>query len=274
MNNLRRLYYYFGRNEKWGYPAIPMQSALVVGRVGSGKSTLLNSILVKLIQECNPSMLDIRIHGFKGGDSSIWSDLIPEGRRIPHVSQIEKYSVRHHYSDTADVSDYRHDFKEFVKELNNLADVVTERVNKCEENRVSDYTEIMSNGECKDKTILLIIDEFQVITEDRLYSDWFNETVCYINGWSNISGVYIMLSSQNFSGLYDSTIESFKLRAALPVEEDTSNLLLGNNCAAMEKEKYGIVWVKNSNDFPVRLFVPFYPVTWLRKFIGYSSVRV
>lgn len=40
----------------------------------------------------------------------------------------------------------------------------------------------------------------------------------------------------------------------------------------MDEARYGVVWVKNGKDYPTRLYVPFYPDTWIRKFVGYYSI--
>jgi hypothetical protein len=58
-----------------------------------------------------------------------------------------------------------------------------------------------------------------------------------------------------------------------PIDEETSNLFIGNNAAAMDSAQSGVVWVKVNKSYPNRLYVPFYPDTWLRKFVGYYSVR-
>lgn len=84
----------------------------------------------------------------------------------------------------------------------------------------------------------------------------------------------MLVSQGGVRGLEGLDINSFNIRACLPTDEETSNTLLGNNCAARENDRYGMVWVKDSANLPIRLYVPFYPDTWIRKFIGYSSVRI
>ncbi len=275
MNNLRKLYYYFGRDEKYNYIATPMQSALIVGRCGSGKSVLLKSLLVKLIQECSPAMLDIRLHGVKGVETAMWSELIPEGRRIPHISQIVNYAVGYNLSDPVKDAQFQHDTGVLMAELRDLVQTVKDRETVCREMGLQDYSSVMSDGDSDEKCILLIIDDYELMSEDFEVGEQFDEAVSFIASRSSVSCVYVMLLGNRLSeGLKkDSAMYSFRIRAAVPTDEDTSNLMLGNNCAAKEYEKYGVVWVKDFNNYPIRLYVPFYPDTWIRKFIGYSSVR-
>ncbi len=275
MNNLRKLYYYFGRDEKCNYIATPMQSALVIGRCGGGKSVLMNSLLVKLIQECSPNMLDIRLHGLKGIETVFWSNLIPEGRRIPHVSEIINYAIGYDFEDLVTDNKFQHNTDMLMTELSDLIHIVKDRVAICEEMGIQDYSSVMSNGDSNEKSILLIIDDYEIASDDLEVGEQFNEAVSYIASKSNISCVYVLLFGNRLTkGLKNnSRLLSFRVRAAVPTDEETSNLILGNNCASMENERYGVVWVKDSNNYPIRLYVPFYPDTWIRKFVGYSSVR-
>ena len=257
MNKSRELYYYFGRNAKHDYVAFKMRNCIVAGRTGAGKSVFLNNVLIRLIQECHPNDIEIYYHDCKGVEARIWTDSIPMNKVIPQLKQIKLYGWEEtEYSSLTDT------IIEFKKELD-------DRARMCEQLGVSDYTDI---PELKAK--LLIIDEYQAYVEATGIGSFFDESIKEINEKSCMTGMYIMLLSQsNHNCLSDNTVLSFPIRIVTPCSDEVSNLFVGSNVAAMADERYGVVWVKGRKEYPEKLYVPFYPDTWIRKFIGYYSVR-
>ena len=81
-----------------------------------------------------------------------------------------------------------------------------------------------------------------------------------------------MLCSQGTRPISDGLVKEFPIRIVTPCDEKLSNLFIGNNAAYMDEARHGVVWVKNGKDYPTRLYVPFYPDTWIRKFVGYYSI--
>jgi hypothetical protein len=262
MNKLREQYYYFGRDEEHCYLATPMLSCIVAGRCGAGKTTFLNSLLVRLIQETNPDELSIYYNDFTGEDSHIWSDNIPDNKFIPQLKEVRRFGSM----------DGVESFEKFGQSLNNLLDIIATRRTDCIREGVENYRDIAKDygGE----EILYIINEYQVYSEFTGNKEWFDTTIGRILSVCDAMGVHLLLLSQsNKNALSDKTILKFPIRIVTPISEDVSNLFIGCNLASMCKEKYGIIWIKNGKYNPYKLYVPFYPDTWIRKFIGYYSIR-
>lgn len=260
MNKSRNLYYYFGRNEKHDYIATPMDSCIIAGRTGAGKSTFIDSLLVRLIQETNPKDITIQYHDCKGFESKLWTDSIPDGKCIPQLYRVTQYDN----SVTGDKN-----FKHLTVSLSSLYQEVQRRLDVCREQDAEQYLNLdtMSNS------ILFIIDEYQYYVEEECKNDgWFEHVVRYIVENSKKTGVYIMLCSQGTRPISDGLVKEFPIRIVTPCDEKLSNLFIGNNAAYMDEARYGVVWVKNGKDYPTRLYVPFYPDTWIRKFVGYYSI--
>lgn len=261
MNKTRSLYCYFGRNEKHDYIATPMDSCIVAGRCGAGKSTFLNSMLVRLIQETNPNDISIHYHDCKSCESYIWKESIPNGKCIPQFYCIEEY----YDSDNGFQS-----FSKLTVSLSSLYQEVQRRLEVCKEQDVEQYLSLDSIG----NSILFIIDEYQVYVEKECKNDgWLEHIVRFVIENSRKTGVYLMLCSQGVHPISEELVKEFPIKVVTPCSEELSNLFIGNNAAYMDEAKYGVVWIKNGKDYPTRLYVPFYPDTWIRKFVGYYSMR-
>ena len=258
MEQTRELYYYFGRNEAHDYVATPIDNVLIAGRIGTGKSVFLQSMLIRLIQECNPNEIKIYINDCKGTELQMWSTP-PVGRAVPHIAGMNLYS------DTEEETCNR-----FLENFHMLWKEAAYRQQECMNRGFAKYSDIVSEGA---HTIVCIIDEYQVFFEK--YKEELNRQLSDIITWSNLTGVYVVMSSQSPSNaLNQEVVDKFKIGICMPnVSEKTSNSVLRNNCASMDKAKYGSVWMRYNNRMPVKLYVPFYPDTWILKFIGYSSVR-
>ena len=260
MNKSRNLYYYFGRNEKHDYVATPMDSCIIAGKCGAGKTTFLNSLLVRLIQETNPNDISIHYHDCKGIESKLWSDNIPDGKCIPQFYCIEQYNG---YGNKG------RNFAHLTVMLSNLYQEVQRRLEVCKEQGVEQYLSLDSIG----NSILFIIDEYQLYVQEECKNDgWFEHVVRFITENSIKTGVYLMLCSQYDCSVSEELVKEFPIKIVTPCSEEISNLFIGNNAAYMDVAKYGVVWVRNGSDYPTRLYVPFYPDTWIRKFIGYYSI--
>jgi hypothetical protein len=266
MKRTRDLYYYFGRNEKYDYVATCMQSAVVAGRCGAGKSTFLNSLLVRVIQETNPRELDICWHDFAFGDAAIWVNSIPDRKNIPQFKEIHQYVA-------GDGTSIKELYSEFENSLMALKSLVYNRARECVRAHVDCYDDVYDKKSGV-KDVIFIINEYQRFCDTPAKMKWFNDSISKILDHADDVGVHLLLLSQsNRDALSGETILKFPIRIVTPIDEETSNLFIGNNAAAMDSAQSGVVWVKVNKSYPNRLYVPFYPDTWLRKFVGYYSVR-
>ena len=251
MNKQRRdLFYYLGRNEKHDYPATPLSNMIVAGHAGAGMGTFIDSMLLKLIQECNPNELKISILDCNGSSYNFWRDNIPEGRKLLHLESIETPS---------DAEACNVKIMEYLKQAKELVDK-------------------RKSGELENNcSKVILIEEYKCIAEMRIDVRLeFNELLGYLLENSEEQGIYIIFASISYASMLDSHyIAKFTTRVGTPLRcnDELSNVMLGNNCAAMEEVTHGIVWVKYGNRFPERLYVPFYPNTLLKKHIRTHSVR-
>lgn len=245
----RRLYYYFGRNSDYDYVATKMASAVLTGDTCSGKTTFIESMLVRLIQESNPRDIDIYLYDCKGTSFQGWLTGVPDGKVFPHIRDIVCSGVNGDASDAA------------VKTLKKLCA------------NIQQY--LKGNLQPPKSKSLCIIDEFTVICAcSKLRKDFF-DCITYILENGDEFGVYVLVASQFETDFANERfINRFPIRICTPTSSDelASDLLLGNNCAAKEENPHGVVWVKTGARYPVRLYVPFYPRTWIKKFVRVFSV--
>lgn len=255
----RELYYYFGRNDAHDYVATPVGNAVIAGVTGAGKSTLLQSVLIRFIQECHPNDVKILIDDCKGLDLRIWSEL-PEGKVIPQIDSVILYN-----------GSSEGNCKQFLDRFNSIYEEAKCRYQACANNRLSHYSDI--EDVTSYKTIIYIVDEYQVFFEK--FYDELNEKLSYILKTSYLTGIYVMLSSQSYkNAISRDLLVNFNIGICTPrVPEEVSNIILGNNCASMDGDRHGSIFIRCGNKMPIKLYVPFYPDTWIRKFIGYYSVR-
>jgi hypothetical protein len=164
-------------------------------------------------------------------------------------------------------------FSEFETSLTDLYNLVLRRIVECEDANIQSYNDLddKKNGT---KDVIFIVNEYQKFCNTHQRMLWFDEMINKILERADDVGVHLFLLSQsNKNALSDKTVKKFPIRIVTPIDEMTSNLFIGNNAAAMDSEVAGVIWVKTAKYYPSRLYVPFYPDTWIRKFIGYYSVR-
>ena len=258
MNKTRELYYYFGRNEKHDYIAMSMDSCIVTGNIGRGRDTFLNSLLVRLIQETNPKELDISFYDMTGANSFLWDGAVPMGKVIPQFKEVVSYSMCYE----------KEEYFTLTKKLRDTLEDAENRVAYCELQKINSYLESDSTK----KTELIIMSDFKYYLRSGVNKVWFRDTIKYLVENAKMTGIYLMLLGYDYSDMED-VVKCFPIRVVTPCSEDTSNLFIGCNMAGLDNSKSGVVYVKNGDKFPIKLYVPFYPDTWLRKFIGYYSVR-
>ncbi len=259
MKRIKDIYYYFGRNDRHDYIATPIGNVLLSGKTVAIKSVVLDSIIVRMIQERNPSDIDIHVSGLGTSGLNVWKNM-PEGKVIPQIKSVNMYSS---------VSNDKA-FGEFFRVLRDAYDEAMLRSIACSENNLESYKML---GGSRAKAVLYIMDEYQTFANRD--KDSFNNLVSKIVSSSYVSGVYLMLSSGcNMDALAKDTVSKFDIGACIPCVDDLeSNAIIGNDLASRDKDPYGALWVRNRNEAPVRMCVPFYPDTWIKKFIWCYSVR-
>ena len=258
MNKTRELYYYFGRNEKHDYIAMPIDSCVVTGNIGRGMYTFLNSFLVRLIQETNPKELDISFYDMTGTNSFLWAGAVPIGKVIPQFKEVVSF----------DMSSTEEEYYDFTKRLQDILEDAENRVAYCESHKINSYLD----ADITKKTELIIISDFRYYFKSGANKVWLKETIKYLVESAKITGIYLMLLDYDYSG-FDDIVKCFPIRIVTPCSESISNLFIGCNMAGLDDAKHGVIYIKNGDKLPIKLYVPFYPDTWLRKFVGYYSVR-
>lgn len=264
---IRDLYYYIGRDEEHNYVATPLSNMIIAGVTGAGKSTLLNNILIKLIQESNPNEIDLRLYDLKGSEFLFWQTSIPEGKNLPYVSKMVCEASSNACMTLVEDMEY------LVKYINHSYEALDYYLAEQQE-------EGNFNAEKpKRKSKILVINEYQCITEYGSHDiqNRFLDALSHVLEQGEYVDVYVILVSQSHHNvLPDDIVEKFTTRVCTPLYESMdglSNLYLGCNLASKEQMRYGVAWVKYKKKMPQRLFVPFYPDTWIRKFIRTYSVH-
>lgn len=248
------LFYYLGRDEAHNYVATPISNMIIAGHTGAGKTVFLNNVLIRIMQECNPSGIKMQLIDCKGYEYDWWKEAIPENKELPYFSQIDicKPEYAPYCVNGA---------------LDGLVTLIQDRKDAVDYNM----------GNVSFDSVVLIVDEYQcAMIEDEKIAEGIKHKLEYILKHSEDVNVYVIFCSQShLNTLPEDIVKLFTTRVCTRLAkdcEDISNLYLGNNCAAMEEITTGVVWVKYNKRLPIRFYVPFYPDTWIKKFIRTYSV--
>lgn len=256
----RRLYYYFGRNERYDYIAIPMSNSLFVMNKDWGSNSFINNALVRMIMECNPRELSIDLVRSENESFEVWSEAFNGKRYIPQLKSLWTFD-RHHI----DSGKY---LVEFLEEIKSSIDT---KLSVLEDYDVDNFKDCDTLAwEQK----VYVFDRFneliKLCTEEELHELMllFKELI----NVSEKSGVYFIVTCDclDIFEKYDMTC-LFSTSIVSKVDEVTSQLLLNNSDANTILNSQGDVYVAYRNELH-HLYVPFYPDTWIKKFIRYYGV--
>lgn len=193
--------------------------ALIVGATGSGKSTLLHTIITSAMMTYSPSELNLYLMDFKSGTEF----KVYEREGLSHIRLIALDALQE-FGESI--------FEELVQEMNKRS--VLFKNNGC-----------TNLGEYKTKTgmgmprILVIIDEFQVLFNDRAnrkVASHCAELANKIVTEGRSFGVHLIMATQTTKVLHElslsqGTIEQMRIRVGLKCAEYDAEYMFKNNPA-------------------------------------------
>ena len=270
---VRDLYVYPGRDELHNYIAYPLSNMLIAGKPGAGKSVFLNSLMVRMIQECHPDDIRITIHDMKGVEFYRWETDVPRGRFIPQMQKVNSY---YQNIDVAEMNTRKHvirPYSSFYEELDKLEELVLGRKNKLEKYKFESWRDAYTVGIDIGGRLVIIIDEYEAFMSRLDNAARLRGFVEKIIPISENVGVYFIFASQSDLGLREDMVSLFTTRVVTPCSENLAMSVIGSKSPGRSSYKYGVVWVAHEDEEIRKLFVPFYPDTWISKFIKYYSIN-
>ncbi len=222
---------------------------LIAGRTGSGKSVFINALILSLITEYSPWELNLYLADFKKVELSRYmnnSDALNENTPYtPHVNACAATSeIRYVISLIKYLVDCMNARQEFFARLG---------VTKIQEFR-NKYNLVLPR-------VLLIVDEFQ-----QLFTEATNrekeEIQTMLNSITKLgraTGFHLIFASQEMSGtLRGNTLANFKIRMALPCNQQISTDILGNSQAVNLERGYVLVNTDSGDELKNKKYrVPF-----------------
>lgn len=205
---------------------------LIVGRTGSGKSVFINALILSLITEYPPWELNLYLADFKKVELSRYmnnaDDLNYNMAYTPHVNAC------------AATSEIRY----VISLIKYLTDCMKARQELFSRLGVTKIQEFRNKYKIVLPRVLLIVDEFQ-----QLFSEATNREQEEIQSMLNTitklgraTGFHLIFASQEMSGtLRGNTLANFKIRMALPCNQQISTDILGNGQAAALERGYVLI---------------------------------
>lgn len=222
---------------------------LIVGRTGSGKSVYINALILSLITEYAPWELDLFLADFKKVELSRYmNDKDERNGGIAFTPQINACAA------TSEIRYVTSLIKYLVDCMNARNEFFTRLgVTKIQEFREK-YNLVLPR-------VLLIVDEFQ-----QLFSEATNreaeEIQVMLNSITKLgraTGFHLIFASQEMSGtLRGNTLANFKIRMALPCNQQISVDILGNKQAVNLERGYVLVNTESGDELQnIKYRVPF-----------------
>ena len=222
---------------------------LIAGRTGSGKSVFINALILSLITEYSPWELNLYLADFKKVELSRYmnnSDAMNDNTPYtPHINACAATSeIRYVTSLIQYLVDCMNARQEFFARLG---------VTKIQEFR-NKYNLVLPR-------VLLIVDDFQ-----QLFTEATNrekeEIQTMLNSITKLgraTGFHLIFASQEMSGtLRGNTLANFKIRMALPCNQQISTDILGNSQAVNLERGYVLVNTDSGDELKNRKYrVPF-----------------
>lgn len=222
---------------------------LIAGRTGSGKSVFINALILSLITEYPPWELNLYLADFKKVELSRYMNNADDQNKnilyTPHVNACAATSeIRYVISMIKYLVDCMNSRQEFFARLG---------VTKIQEFR-NKYNLVLPR-------VLLVVDEFQ-----QLFTEATNrekeEIQTMLNAITKLgraTGFHLIFASQEMSGtLRGNTLANFKIRMALPCNQQISTDILGNSQAVNLERGYVFVNTESGDEFKnLKYRVPF-----------------
>lgn len=190
--------------------------ALIAGATGSGKSTLLHTIIMSAITRYSPDQLHLYLMDFKSGTEF----KVYDERHLPHVRLL--------------ALDAMQEFGESI--LENLVAEMQQRSEKFKQTGVSKLADYIERAGTSMPRILVIMDEFQVLFNDRTNREVANhcaELTKKIVTEGRSYGVHLIMATQSMRDLINlslssGTIEQMRIRIGLKCGERDCVSLFGD----------------------------------------------
>lgn len=254
--NARNLYFYFGRNDKHDYIATPVSNTIMIGQTGSGKTCFVNNAIIRMIMECNPKELSIDLYTLEE-TNSVWRHACEENRYVPQLTNVKELST--------DAETYCDQVKTILQEIWNNISI---KLGILKDNDAYSFTDC--NIAWKQNVYVF---EYSDLLFDNMNPE-IEDLLCNIVKNSEKVGVYIMLIGQglvNFNA--ERLLPYFSTKISSRVADgDFYETLFGNRTAGKSLNRYGDVMLKYMGQELEHLYIPFYPDTWIKKFIRYYGV--
>ena len=222
---------------------------LIAGRTGSGKSVFINALILSLITEYAPWELNLYLADFKKVELSRYmnnSDEINGNTPFtPHVNAC------------AATSEIRY----VISLIKYLVDCMNARQELFARLGVTKIQEFRNKYNLVLPRVLLIVDEFQ-----QLFTEATNrekeEIQTMLNSITKLgraTGFHLIFASQEMSGtLRGNTLANFKIRMALPCNQQISTDILGNSQAVNLERGFVLVNTDSGDELKNKRYrVPF-----------------
>ena len=220
--------------------------------------------------ECNPRELFIDIVVNRACDLYPWETAYFGKKVVPQIRKVNYLTSHIADSDYADVF--------YFKELTQgILDEIQERERVFKEAGAIDYIQYKELGGDRYNQVVTIITEFQAYWDmaNEELRDWLTKAWESIIGDSEDVGMFFVMASQStHKSISDACVSYFTTKACLKASESLSRFILGDGRAACNLSKYGDCFIKYASKDPIHIYIPFYPDTWISKFIRYYSVHV
>lgn len=243
MAKRKELFYYLGRDTQYGYPATKMGNMLVCyGNHAGGITPFVNNLIIKLVQEYNPRDISIEIvssHTRGTVNTLLWRSALTNKRIIPQLKDISILEIG---SGEFEKLTYEYLNRMSMRHMN------TEQEHK--------------------KTVIVIdnFDEFLSTLGDDGITNW--EHLIMQSAQYGLYFIALAADVRSFKEL----VYYFNLKACFRTSVECSKIMLGNDSAAMPSFYAQQVYIKEPNKELQKLYVPFYPDTWIEKFCRYYGV--
>lgn len=222
---------------------------LIAGRTGSGKSVFINALILSLITEYSPWELNLYLADFKKVELSRYMNNADEAN----------YNIAYtpHINACAATSEIR-----YVSSLiKYLVDCMNARQELFARLGVTKLQEFRSKYNLVLPRVLLIVDEFQqlFIEATNHEKEEIQTMLNSITKLGRATGFHLIFASQEMSGtLRGNTLANFKIRMALPCNQQISTDILGNSQAVNLERGYVLVNTDSGDEYKNKKYrVPF-----------------
>lgn len=222
---------------------------LIAGRTGSGKSVFINALILSLITEYSPWELNLYLADFKKVELSRYMN--------NSDAQNENTPYTPHVNACAATSEIRY----VISLIKYLVDCMNARQDFFARLGVTKIQEFRNKYNLVLPRVLLMVDEFQ-----QLFTEATNrekeEIQTMLNSITKLgraTGFHLIFASQEMSGtLRGNTLANFKIRMALPCNQQISTDILGNNQAVNLERGYVLINTDSGDELKNKKYrVPF-----------------